>query len=84
VRGVLINGSKRLDQMAGRDVDQGRQQHGHGLPKVISVGTFDLGKPYPPVGPDEAEPVVTQILHARRALPGQWLPSLTVRRVADG
>ncbi len=32
----------------------------------------------------EAEPVITQILHARRALPSQWLPSLTARRVADG
>jgi hypothetical protein len=28
--------------------------------------------------------VIMQILHARRALPSQWLPSLTVRRVADG
>ena len=36
------------------------------------------------LGPAEAEPVITQTLHARRALPGQWLPSLTVRRVADG
>jgi hypothetical protein len=36
------------------------------------------------LGSAEAEPVITQILHARRALPSQWLPSLTVRRVADG
>ena len=36
------------------------------------------------LGPAEAEPVITQILHARRALPSQWLPSLTARRVADG
>jgi hypothetical protein len=36
------------------------------------------------LGPAEAEPVITQILHARRALPSQWLPSLTVRRLADG
>ena len=36
------------------------------------------------LGPAEAEPVITQILHARRALPSQWLPSLTVRCVADG
>jgi hypothetical protein len=34
--------------------------------------------------PAEAEPVITQVLHARRALPSQWLPSLTARRVADG
>ncbi len=36
------------------------------------------------LGPTEAEPVITQVLHARRALPSQWLPSLTVRRVAEG
>jgi hypothetical protein len=36
------------------------------------------------LGPDEAGPVITQVLHARRALPSQWLPSLTARRVADG
>ena len=43
----------------------------------IRVQTRTLGRA-------EAEPVITQILHARRALPSQWLPSLTVRRLADG
>jgi hypothetical protein len=32
----------------------------------------------------EAVPVVTEILRARRALPSQWLPSLTARRLTDG
>jgi hypothetical protein len=36
------------------------------------------------LGPAEARPVIAEILRARRALPSQWLPSLTVRRVADG
>jgi hypothetical protein len=36
------------------------------------------------LGPAEAELVITQTPHARRALPSQWLPSLTVRRAADG
>lgn len=31
-----------------------------------------------------AEPVITEILHARSALPSQCLPGLTVRRIADG
>jgi hypothetical protein len=36
------------------------------------------------LGPAEAEPVIIEILRARRALPSQWLPGLTARRVADG
>jgi len=34
--------------------------------------------------PGAAEPVIAGILHARRALPSQWLPGLTARHVADG
>lgn len=34
--------------------------------------------------PGPAEPVIAEILQARRALPSQWLPGLTARRVADG
>lgn len=37
-----------------------------------------------PLGPAEAEPTIAEILRARRALPSQWLPELTTRRVADG
>jgi hypothetical protein len=36
------------------------------------------------LGPDEAGPAIAEILRARRALPSQWLPGLTARRVADG
>jgi Helicase C-terminal domain len=36
------------------------------------------------MGPAEAEPVIAEILRARRALPSQWLPALTARRIADG
>jgi hypothetical protein len=36
------------------------------------------------LGPAEARPVIAEILRARRALPSQWLPGLTARRVADG
>lgn len=34
--------------------------------------------------PDEAEPVIADVLSACGALPSQWLPCLTARRVADG
>ncbi|TVZ06318.1 DEAD/DEAH box helicase [Trebonia kvetii] len=34
--------------------------------------------------PAEAEPVIADVLSACQALPSQWLPRLTVRRVADG
>jgi hypothetical protein len=36
------------------------------------------------LGSAEAEPVIAEVLRARRALPSQWLPGLTARRVADG
>jgi hypothetical protein len=36
------------------------------------------------LGAAEAGPVIAEILRARRALPSQWLPGLTARRVADG
>ena len=35
------------------------------------------------LGPTGTESGGTQVLHARRALPSQWLSSLTMRRVAD-
>jgi hypothetical protein len=34
--------------------------------------------------PEQAKPVISSVLRARRALPSQWLPSLTMRRVQDG
>jgi hypothetical protein len=34
--------------------------------------------------PDQAAPAISGILRAARALPTQWLPELTARRVADG
>ena len=36
------------------------------------------------IGAAKAAPVIAEILRARRALPSQWLPGLTARRVADG
>jgi len=36
------------------------------------------------LGAAEAGLVIAEILRARRALPSQWLPGLTARRVADG
>jgi hypothetical protein len=33
--------------------------------------------------PEEARPIIQRILRAARALPSQWLPGLTTRRVAD-
>ena len=36
------------------------------------------------MGPAEVEPLIVEILRARRALPSQWLPVLTARRIADG
>jgi hypothetical protein len=36
------------------------------------------------LGAAEARPVIEEILRARRALPSQWLPGLTARRLADG
>lgn len=45
-------------QLPDRDVDQRRWQHRRGFPKVSEVGTFDAGKPRPPVKlaltPDQA------------------------------
>jgi hypothetical protein len=35
-------------------------------------------------GSAEAEPVITEILRTRQALPSQWLPSLATRHLADG
>lgn len=36
------------------------------------------------LGPDEAAPMIAEALRTTQALPSQWLPLLTVRRVADG
>jgi hypothetical protein len=36
------------------------------------------------LGSGEAEPVIAEVLRARRVLPSQWLPALTARRIADG
>ena len=36
------------------------------------------------LGLTEAEPIIAEVPRTRRALPSQWLPSLTTRRLTDG